>query len=67
MRRVDSCTYEIAGGLFVEKMADGSWTAYRPVDADARYEWLWSSPKHSTRRAAISSARIYWRKTRGSL
>ena len=55
LQKVDSSTYRTRDGYYVEKMADGTWTAYLPIEDDDRYLWKWSCPKCSTRALAMMS------------
>ena len=67
MMKIGTSTYDLGNGFFAEKMADGTWTAYQPIDADDRYLWRWSSPKHSTLRSAKMSASFRRRALRPQL
>lgn len=57
MKRIGTNTYKTRNGYCVEKMQDRSWTAYLRLDPrDEATPYVWSSPKHSTRRSAKQAA-----------
>lgn len=53
-KKVGSNIYKM-GNFYIEKMEDGTWTAYEPYDEDDRYLWKWHSPKHRSRESAARS------------
>ena len=56
MQRIGTSKYEHRGHQ-VERMADGTWDAYRLADCqdDIPGARTWESPAHSTRHEAISA------------
>lgn len=64
MKRIGTNTYKTLNGYCVEKMQDGSWTAYLRLDLqDEATPYAWSSPKHFTRRSAKQAADHHAMKT----
>ena len=68
-KKVDATTYEASSGFFVEKMQDGTWTAYQPIGETDRYIWKWSSRQHRTRQSAYQAISAHRRsnKMKGGL
>lgn len=71
--KAGSCRYgftaEAYQTYFVEKMADGTWTAYQSSAYDDEHcrIWLWQSPKHRTRRSAVDAVHCTIRQIRKGL
>lgn len=62
LTKIEACTYSTALGYFVEKMEDGTWTAYHSTDPEDRFmTTTWSSPKHRTRNSALRALGMYRR------
>lgn len=65
-RKLDSVTYECGGDCYIQRLTDGTFTAYRTYEGDGPVSalWVWSSPQHLTlasARLAISAHRRFRR------